>query len=166
MSCIDLFRWGIMKLTWGLWRGVVVWPLPTITWLCRSSVEAASIIHGSTVGWEKRGGWGGRGGGGGGREVFGISPGRPIATSRGDFVYFPNSSQRTWVGRRPAGGGKEAKQQGRGPELIHPVSHRLSLHSGNVAARLRSRKRPFDFVELHLCYQEVTEIFRRLRIWS
>lgn len=88
---------------------------------------------------EKRGEGGvvARGEGGGGREMLGISLGRPIATSRGDFVYFPNSSQRTWVGRRPAGGGKEARQQGRGLELIHPVSHRLSLHSGNVAARLR-----------------------------
>ncbi len=32
--------------------------------------------------------------------VFGISPPRPIAGGRAGFVYFPNSSQRTGVGRR------------------------------------------------------------------
>lgn len=75
---------------------------------------------------------GGRDWGGDPGEVFGISPGRPIATGRGGFVYFPNSSQRTWVGR-PRGEGSEAARAGAG---THPVSHRLGLFRGNVAGRL------------------------------
>lgn len=49
-------------------------------------------------------------------EVFGISPPRPIATGRGGFVYFPNSTQRNGVGRRR--GGRKRGSQGGGTKYI------------------------------------------------
>lgn len=48
-----------------------------------------------------------RGGGG-----FGIRPECPITIGPGGFVYFPISSQRTWVGPRPAGEGSKTARAG------------------------------------------------------
>lgn len=71
-------------------------------------VEAAASMGGKKSGRE--GGGGGVGWGCG--EVFGISLPRPIATGRGGFVYFPNSTERTGVGRRRGGGRKRGSQGG------------------------------------------------------
>lgn len=55
-----------------------------------------------------------------GEGVPGISSRRPIATGSGGFVYFLKSPQRTRLGGWCLGGGKEARQRGRGPEHILP----------------------------------------------